>query len=97
QLISVCLHDALPISTLLEEGILEQNSGDGKYHLGLALFELGAMVRRKMDFTMEARPFLRTLMEKTGETVHLAILDRDSILYIIRSEEHMSELQSRVE
>src|SRR5258708_1642208 len=47
---------------------------------------LGAMVRRKMDFTMEARPFLRTLMEKTGETVHLAILDHDSILYIITHE-----------
>jgi DNA-binding IclR family transcriptional regulator len=73
-------------STLLEEGILEQNPGDGKYHLGLALFELGTMVRRKMDFTMEARPFLRTLMEKTGETVHLAILDHDSILYIITHE-----------
>src|SRR6266566_2657163 len=73
-------------STLLEEGMLEQNSGDGKYHLGLALFELGAMVRRKMDFTMEARPFLRTLMERTGETVHLGILDRDSILYIITHE-----------
>ena len=44
------------------------------------------MVRRKMDFTAEARPFLRTLMEKTGETVHLAILDHDSILYIITHE-----------
>src|SRR5258706_12739081 len=44
------------------------------------------MVRRKMDFTMEARPFLRTLMEKTGETVHLAILDHDSVLYIIPHE-----------
>jgi len=73
-------------STLLEEGMLEQNPGDGKYHLGLALFELGTMVRRKMDFTAEARPFLRTLMEKTGETVHLAILDHDSILYIITHE-----------
>src|SRR2546428_11110223 len=73
-------------STLLEEGMLEQNPGDGKYHLGLALFELGAMVRRKMDFTMEARPFLRTLMEKAGESVHLAILDHDSILFIISHE-----------
>src|SRR5260370_29068339 len=53
-------------STLLEEGMLEQNPGDGKYHLGLALFELGAMEHRKLDFTMEARPVLRTLMEKTG-------------------------------
>jgi DNA-binding IclR family transcriptional regulator len=73
-------------STLLEQGMLEQNPGDGKYHLGLALFELGTMVRRKMDFTAEARPFLRTLMEKTGETVHLAILDHDSILYVITHE-----------
>jgi len=73
-------------SALLAEGMLEQNPRDGRYHLGLALFELGTMVRRKMDFTVEARPFLRTLMEKTGETVHLAILDRDSILYVITHE-----------
>jgi len=73
-------------SSLVGEGILEQNPRDGKYHLGLALFELGTMVRRKMDFTVEARPFLRTLMEKTGETVHLAILDHDSILYVITHE-----------
>jgi DNA-binding IclR family transcriptional regulator len=72
-------------STLLEQGVLEQNR-DGKYHLGLALFELGTLVRRKMDFTTEARPFLRALMEKTGETVHLAILDHGSILYIITHE-----------
>jgi DNA-binding IclR family transcriptional regulator len=73
-------------STLLDEGMLEQNAGDGKYRLGLALFELGTLVRRKMDFTMEARPFLRALMEKTGETVHLAILDHDSVLYVISLE-----------
>jgi DNA-binding IclR family transcriptional regulator len=73
-------------STLLDQGMLEQNAGDGKYRLGLALFELGTLVRRKMDFTMEARPFLRTLMEKTGETVHLAILDHDSVLYVISLE-----------
>jgi len=73
-------------STLLEQGMLEQNAGDGKYRLGLALFELGTLVRRKMDFTVEARPYLRTLAEKTGETVHLAILDHDSVLYIITHE-----------
>jgi IclR family KDG regulon transcriptional repressor len=73
-------------STLLDQGMLEQNAGDGKYRLGLALFELGTLVRRKMDFTVEARPYLRTLAENTGETVHLAILDRDSVLYIITHE-----------
>ena len=73
-------------STLLEQGMLEQNAGDGKYRLGLTLFELGTLVRRKMDFTMEARPFLRSLLEKTGETVHLGILDHDSVLYVISLE-----------
>jgi DNA-binding IclR family transcriptional regulator len=73
-------------TTLLDQGMLEQNAGDGKYRLGLTLFELGALVRRKMDFTMEARPFLRTLLEKTGETVHLGILDHDSVLYVISLE-----------
>jgi IclR family transcriptional regulator, KDG regulon repressor len=73
-------------STLLDQGMLEQNAGDGKYRLGLALFELGTLVRRKMDFTVEARPYLRTLAERTGETVHLAILDHDSVLYIITHE-----------
>lgn len=73
-------------STLLEEGVLEQNAGDEKYRLGLALFELGALVRRKMDFTAAARPFLRMLMEKTGETAHLAILDHGSVLYMITHE-----------
>jgi IclR family transcriptional regulator, KDG regulon repressor len=73
-------------STLLDQGMLEQNAGDGKYRLGLTLFELGTLVRRKMDFTAEARPHLRTLLEKTGETLHLAILDHDSVLYLISLE-----------
>lgn len=73
-------------STLCEDGMLEQNAEDGKYRLGLALFEVGALVRRKMDFTAEARPYLRSLMAKTGETVHLAVLDHGSVLYIITHE-----------
>ena len=73
-------------STLCEEGMLEQNPQDGKYRLGLVLFEVGALVRRRMDFTAEARPYLRSLMATTGETVHLAVLDHGSVLYIITHE-----------
>ena len=69
-------------STLVEAGMLEQNNETGKYRLGLAIFELGSLVRRKMDFSSEAKPFLMELREKTGETVHLAILDQASIVYI---------------
>ena len=69
-------------STLIDAGMLEQNSESGKYRLGLVVFELGSLVRRKMDFSSEAKPFLMDLREKTGESVHLAILDHNSIVYI---------------
>jgi IclR family KDG regulon transcriptional repressor len=69
-------------STLVDAGMLEQNVESGKYRLGLVVFELGSLVRRKMDFSTEAKPFLMELREKTGETVHLTILDHSSIVYI---------------
>jgi IclR family KDG regulon transcriptional repressor len=73
-------------ATLTSAGFLEQNSETGKYRLGVALFELGALVRRRMDVANEARPKLRELLEKTGETVQLGIVDRYSVLYLYEME-----------
>lgn len=69
-------------STLIDAGMLEQNPDTGKYRLGLMVFELGALVRRKMDVYNEAKPWLFTLREQTGETVHLAVLGRQGMVYI---------------
>lgn len=69
-------------SSLVEEGMLEQAEKEGKYRLGLALFELGALVRRKMDVTAEARHHLKALSERSGETVQLAVLEQTAALYI---------------
>jgi IclR family transcriptional regulator, KDG regulon repressor len=74
--------------TLVSEGMLEQNPETGKYRLGIALFGLGALVRRRMDVSAEARPHLFRLRESTGETVHLAILDSTEIMYIYNLESH---------
>ena len=49
-------------STLTGAGFLEQNRDTGKYRLGMALFELGALVRRRMDVANESRPKLRRLL-----------------------------------
>ncbi len=73
-------------ATLVQYDILEQNRDSGRYRPGLALFELGALVRRKMDIANEARPQLRALMEATGESVQLAVLDHMSVLYINKME-----------
>src|SRR4051812_42447791 len=69
-------------TTLVEYDILEQNRETGKYRLGLALFELGTLVRRKMDAASEAQGQIHGLADLTGETVQLAILDHLSVLYI---------------
>jgi IclR family transcriptional regulator, KDG regulon repressor len=73
-------------STLASAGFLEQNAETGKYRLGVALFELGALVRRRMDVANEARPKLRELLERTGETVQLGIVDHYSVLYVYEME-----------
>lgn len=68
--------------TLAEAGMLEQLPETGKYRLGLAFLELGSRVRRKRDLSQEAKPFLSELRDRTGETVHLSILDEANIVCI---------------
>ena len=72
--------------TLVAEGMLEQNPDTGKYRLGIALFRLGSLVRRRMIVSNEARPLLRELREKVNETVHLAVLDGSEIMYVFNLE-----------
>jgi len=72
--------------TLVADGMLEQNSDTGKYRLGIALFRLGSLVRRRMNVSNEARPLLRDLREKVNETVHLAVLDGSEIMYVFNLE-----------
>ncbi|HET9822224.1 MAG TPA: IclR family transcriptional regulator [Burkholderiaceae bacterium] len=72
--------------TLASEGFLEQNPDNGRYRLGLSLFALGALVRRRMDVSNEARPLLGQLRDSTHEAVHLAILSGASIIYLYNLE-----------
>ena len=69
-------------STLVEAGMLEQNKETGRYRLGLAVFELGSLVRRRFDMSFEAKPWLMTLREQTGETVNLSILDHGGVVCV---------------
>ena len=72
--------------TLVSEGLLEQDRDTAKYRLGIALFRLGALVRRRMNVSNEARPFLYDLRATVNESVHLAILDETEIMYVYNLE-----------
>jgi DNA-binding IclR family transcriptional regulator len=69
-------------TTLVAEGMLEQNRENEKYRLGIALFGLGALVRQRMNVSTEGRPYLFDLRDATNETVHLALLDGTDVLYV---------------
>lgn len=73
-------------TTLVAERLLEQNPDTGRYRLGLALFSLGTLVRRRISVSNEAQPYLHILREQTGESVHLAILDQIDIVYLYNLE-----------
>jgi DNA-binding IclR family transcriptional regulator len=68
--------------TLSAEGFLEQNPENGRYRLGLSLFTLGALARRRMDVSNVSRPLLGVLRDKYQEATTLAILTRGAIMYL---------------
>ncbi len=72
--------------TLIADGMLEQNPENEKYRLGIALFGLGALVRRRMNLSSEARQDLFALRQSTHETVQLAILDGADIMFVYNLE-----------
>ena len=72
------------IATLKREGFIEQNEQTGKLRMGIDLFSLAMSACRGLDEICE--PHLNKLLELTGETVNLAILSRDRVVFIAKKE-----------
>ncbi len=70
------------LNSLKELGYVRQNNANEKYSLTLKLFELGSRVLGRMELWEQANPILEQLAEKTHETIHLAVLDEDSLVYL---------------
>lgn len=52
------------------------------YALGLRMFEIGSLVAHRSRITCAARPFTHELAERTGQVVHLAVLDQQDVVYL---------------
>ena len=70
------------LSTLRRMGYVRQESNTGRYCLGSRVAWLGARFLEGLDIRDLARPMLKELALESGETVHLAILDQDEVVYI---------------
>lgn len=99
----VCRRTGLPASTahrmlreLVTWGALERTE-EGRYVVGLRLWEVGALAPRGLGLREVAMPFLEDLYEATHENVQLAVLDGRDALYVEKiSGRHAVGLVNRV-
>ncbi|WP_082235401.1 IclR family transcriptional regulator [Halobacillus massiliensis] len=74
------------LKTLQSHRYIAQSEENGKYMLGLKLFERGNLVVSNLDLRSVARKHLENLSETTSLTVHLVILDGKEGVYIDKVE-----------
>ncbi len=71
------------VMTLAAEGYLDQLP-DGGYRPGVRTLTLGTAALRSLDLVAIATPKLQQLAARSGETVNLAVLSGDRVLYLVR-------------
>lgn len=69
------------LSSLVDIGILQWREG-GRYRIGWRVLELAEVQRGTIDVRAAAEPVLQQLASKHGETCHLAVRDRNAVLYL---------------
>jgi len=85
------------LRTLAARGFLRVDPERGLYTLGPNTLRLGMTFLEQLDIRAEALPVLRELGERTGETVHLGVLEDGEVIYIEKIEStHAVRMFSRI-
>lgn len=69
------------LAPMREAGWVEQNE-EGKYRLGIRLFELGSVVSASWDIVPLARPQLQMIALHTGQSAQLSMIDKAEVLLL---------------
>ena len=84
------------VSVLVQRHYLKLDGGKG-YSLGRKVLELGFMAFHQTGLTRIAHPFLEQLARDTLDTVHLARIEGDSVIYLDKiSNQRSVEISSRI-
>ena len=73
------------LSTMREFSVINQNK-DGKYELGIRLFEYGCSVSSAWNICDIAKPYLQQISQVTGESTFLSIFGNDNVLTLSQEE-----------
>ncbi|MFC7343418.1 IclR family transcriptional regulator [Saccharopolyspora griseoalba] len=88
---------AMRLLRTLEAGRFVRREDVHRYRIGSALFDLAHRALEDLDARDVARPHLRRLGERSGHTVHLAMLDEDQVVYIDKVDSvHPVRMYSRI-
>ena len=78
------------LTTLEARGLVEFDAGPQLWHIGPRAFLIGARYLRRTSLVERARPVLRRLMERTGETANLGVARDGHVLFVSQVETHAS-------
>jgi DNA-binding IclR family transcriptional regulator len=76
-------HRALMV---LERTGLIERTAENRFRLGLKLYELGSRAVEQIDLRARVHPWFRRLSAQVGETVHLGVLQKASVVYLDKVE-----------
>lgn len=70
------------MQALLETHFVLRDDESGNYSASIKLWELGSAVLAKLDLRRHSQHQMDTLMSRTGESVHLSVLDGAEVVYV---------------
>jgi DNA-binding IclR family transcriptional regulator len=71
---------------VLERTSMIERTPEGRFRLGLKLYELGNRAVEQIDLRERVQPFFRRLAMEVGETVHLSVLQKTKVVYLDKVE-----------
>ncbi|MFN0281037.1 MAG: IclR family transcriptional regulator [Kineosporiaceae bacterium] len=71
------------LTVLVTAGFVVHLPEERRYGLGVAAFELGSAYARQAPLARLARPVLARLVDRVGESAHLAVLHGREVLYVV--------------
>jgi IclR family acetate operon transcriptional repressor len=74
------------LTTLQNERYVRFDSERSVWMIGVQAFQVGSVYARSRDLVSIARPYMRRLMEESGETANLAIIDRGEVIFLAQVE-----------
>lgn len=85
------------LTTLESERFVRFDSASGCWHVGVAAFTVGAAFARTRDVIVLARPYMRRLMEQTGETANIFLESGGEVVCMAQIESrHSMRAMTRV-